>query len=172
MASKPNNIRCIGTGSQPYWKIMYIIVLQNFPEILKLKLYISLYQFYEPGPLDLKATKTKINLVIFSFTIRGKLSVIRCDQELFWCWDISRLSALFLHFLGKANIVLLWRHKFWDRRWEGGKKISSKEIPFLTFMTSQQDNMGFVFFVNVDAFFSISMVLYNNNSLFSCLKNN
>ena len=29
MASKPINIRCIRTGSQPFWEIMYSIVLQT-----------------------------------------------------------------------------------------------------------------------------------------------
>ncbi len=75
MASKPITIRWIRTGSQPYWKIMYSIVLQ-------IVFHETSYQNHKIpralGPFG--ANKTDFNLKIFQFDIRGKLSIIRCEK--------------------------------------------------------------------------------------------
>ena len=42
-------------------------------------IYLS-HRFVSPGLRPLAADKTGFNLKIFSFDIRGKLSIIRCDK--------------------------------------------------------------------------------------------
>ena len=69
MASKPIYIRWIRTGSEPYRKIMFIIILQTINTSL-----VS----YCLWPLA--SNKISFNLITFHFNTRGKLSIIRCDK--------------------------------------------------------------------------------------------
>ncbi len=75
----------IRTGSQPYWKIMYCLVLQTIFTIIKIEIIIK-YQFCLPG-----TNKTSQNLIIFFyFNIRGKLSIIRWNKKLFFFLQVAR----------------------------------------------------------------------------------
>ena len=62
-------------------------------------------------------TGSEINLIIFKFTIRGKLSIIRCDKELLLnlnkneqCYYIWYVQAS--HYISKHDSLSLTIHGF------------------------------------------------------------
>ena len=61
-ASKPINIRRIITGTEPYWTKVYRVSYHS--------------QFFAD------------NIKPFHFTIRGKLSIIWCDKQLFFYFEL------------------------------------------------------------------------------------
>ncbi len=89
MASKRINIRWIRTGSQPYRKIMYII------------LYYPVFYEYLNALRILGLTKL-VNLIIVHFYIRGKLFIIRLINY-YLC--ILRFLGLFVIIFFVINLI-------------------------------------------------------------------
>ena len=60
MASKPNNIRWITTGSQPYLKIMYSIYYIQFSTNMKMYNYKNKTSFFSPCLRNIGSKKTSL----------------------------------------------------------------------------------------------------------------
>ena len=79
-ASKPIQIRLIRTGSHRFIeKSCIAFYCRQFSMNIKIK-NIKKYQFCYVWLRPLWANNISFNLIIFHFTIRGKLSIIRCDK--------------------------------------------------------------------------------------------
>ena len=79
MASKPINIFWNRSGSQQYWKIMHNIILQTIFHEYWNKNHKIKSRFVSLDLWPLGANKTSLNLIIFQFNIRRKLSIKPCE---------------------------------------------------------------------------------------------
>ena len=98
MAWKPNDIRWIRTGYQPYWKIVRRIALGQFSISNKRKIQKIITMFVSAG---LRTKKIGINL---HCTNGRKLSIIRCDKKKTFAQSFNTLRCKYSFML---NFVLV-----------------------------------------------------------------
>ena len=106
MASKPTYIRWIITGFKPKYKKLCIVQYnRQFSTKDKIKIIIltPILNFLSQGFRPLGANKTGINPIIYSLTIRGNLTIIRCDKSLLSTRERERTMGYLLHQSPKFN---------------------------------------------------------------------